>query len=332
MNKYFPLAIVTVCEATIGIFVKLTGDTIPIFTLNFYRLLFAFLLIAAVMPLIDKKFWKISKKEVKPVVIIGALIGLQITFFNTAMKFTAIANAVIFWSIYPFFVFILSTLFLNERPTKNHVLIFILAFIGLIIAKPFSSAGGELVNILGITIHTMTLGNIIALADAFVFACLITYMRFEDRTKSSGILFWFMFFAVIFTSPALLIFGPGNLAEFGTYVLPLLSAISLPKIIWPISLGMVSTGLAYLFITFALQRIDANIYSLVDTIISPVAAAFFGFIILREVPSSDLIYGGSIILLSGFWLTSNLSGKKMTQLLHFSGYFDKIKKKVKSLY
>ena len=48
MRVVLLLALITVSEATIGVFVKLTGDAIPIQTLNFYALSFgaAFLAMA----------------------------------------------------------------------------------------------------------------------------------------------------------------------------------------------------------------------------------------------------------------------------------------------
>jgi uncharacterized membrane protein YjjP (DUF1212 family) len=61
---------------------------------------------------------------------------------------------------------------------------------------------------------------------------------------------------------------------------------------------------AYLFITLSLRKIKASVYSLVDIIVSPIIATFFGFLIFSEVPSENMIYGGVLLLLSGFWLTN----------------------------
>ena len=45
MKAALALGVVTVAEATIGIFVKLTGDAVPVLALNFYRVFFAVLLL-----------------------------------------------------------------------------------------------------------------------------------------------------------------------------------------------------------------------------------------------------------------------------------------------
>lgn len=293
MSKYIFLLIVTLAEATIGVFVKLTEHIIPIYTLNFYRVLFALIFLASVVPFVDKNFYKLTKKDIRPIVIIGALIALQISMFNIAMNMAPIANVVIFWSIAPFFVFIFSTLFLKEKIYKEHIFIFVVALIGIIIAKPL--AGGH------------TLGNIIALIDGAVYAALVSYMRYENKTESPGLVFWFMLMATVYLFPFLLIFGPG---ELGTMIHYPSLQISVPVIVWAICLGIISTGVAYLFITLSLKKIKASIYSLVDIIVSPVVAATFGYFIFHEVPSSNMVYGGALLLISGFWLSYYMSGKR----------------------
>lgn len=293
MSKYIFLLLVTLSEATIGVFVKLTGGNVPIFTLNFYRVLFALIFLLMVVPFIDKDFWKRAKNNLRPILIIGALIAAQISMFNIAMSMAPIANVVIFWSIAPFFVFIFSSFFLKEKIRKEHIFIFLIALTGILIAKPLS--GGA------------ALGNIIALIDGAVYAGLVTYMRFENKTESPGLVCWFMLMATIYLLPALFIFGVGDITHLIHY--PALG-ISLPVILWVVCLGMISTGIAYLFITLSLKRIKASIYSLVDIIVSPVVAAFFGYIIFSEMPSSNMIYGGALLLISGFWLTNFMTEGK----------------------
>lgn len=294
MRTLLALLAVTLAEATIGVFVKLTGDAVPIITLNFYRVLFAAVFLAIAMAFIDKHFWKFPKKNLRDILIVGVLIAAQISLFNIAMSLAPIANVVIFWSIAPFFVFIFSWLFLGEKAKKQHVFIFIIAFIGLIIAKPLE--GG------------LALGNFIALGDGAIYAGLVTYMRHEGTTESTNDVFWFMLAAVLFLLPGLFIFGPGEILEVSSRTL---FGLNVPVLLWVMALGVISTGTAYLFISIVLKTIDANVYSLVDIVVSPIVAAFFGFLIFSEVPSIDIVYGGALLLISGFWLTRNMSnGKK----------------------
>src|SRR6056297_2430068 len=306
MKEYVWLTMVTLAEATIGVFVKLVGDNVPVFTLNFYRVLFAFIFLLAVVPFVSKGFWRISKKNVKPVLFIGFFIAMQISLFNIAMTMAPIANVVIFWSIAPFFVFIFTKLFTKEKVYKEHVFIFIIAFIGILMAKPLS--GAEI------------WGNLIALVDGAVYAALVTYMRYEGTTEKTNLVCWYMLMATIYLSPAIFIFGPGDITHMISY--PALG-INIPVIVWVICLGVISTGVAYFFINLVLKKINASVYSLVDIIVSPIVAAFFGFIIFSEVPSFNMIYGGALLLLSGFWLSNHMSGHHSWIYRLYHRYFGK---------
>lgn len=125
-------------------------------------------------------------------------------------------------------------------------------------------------------------------------------MRSEGRSEASNNVFWFMAVAAVLLSPALLLFGPG--AVTGTiFYSPL--GIDLPVMLWTVCLGVVSTGCAYLGISLVLRQMNANIYSLVDIIVSPLAASLLGFLVFSEVPSDNIVSGGALILGAGFWLS-----------------------------
>lgn len=310
MNRYLPLAIITVAEATIGIFVKLAGNAVPIYTLNFYRMFFALLLLLAVMPFVDRGFWRVNRGEAKPIIIIGGLIALQISLFNIAMSMAPIANVVVLWSTYPFVVFLLSARMKEEQFRKIHIPIFLLALVGILVAEPLS--GG-----------TIT-GNLISLFGGIVYGSLISYMRYEQQTESSGAIFWFILAATMFLFPALFIFGSGSI--FSPAPATLFGAtVTVPAIVWVASLGVISTGVSYLFIAYALKRIPAGVYSLVDVIVSPVVAAFFGLIILSEMPPISMVYGGAIVLTAGFWLATDLSRGRITRLDYFQRYYSSLR-------
>jgi len=284
------LALVTVAEATIGVFVKLTAGAIPIQTLNFYALAFAALFLLVSLPPATGKPLRFPWSNLLDTVIVGALIAAQISVFNFAMTKAPIANVVVFWSVAPFFVFIFSAIFLGERPRRVHIVIFVLALTGIYVAKPLE--GGHMV------------GNLVALADGAVYAAMVVYLRSEGKTEASNDILWFMTAAAIFLSPALVIFGPGEVTRVFAYeALP----VDLPVMLWAACLGVISTGVAYLCISIVLRRINANIYSLVDIIVSPIVAAILGYLVFGEVPANSVIVGGALLLGSGFWLTYEMS-------------------------
>lgn len=291
MNKLVFLALITMFEAMIGIWVKLTGDSVPIYTLNFYRVFFALLTVLIFLVFIDKP--RFIKKELKSNLLIGFFIALQISLFNIAMSLAPVANVVIFWSTYPFFVFIFSKFYLKEKIKRFHVLVFITGLAGLIISQPLS----------GIDEHII--GNVISLSGGLVYAILITYLRKESDDKPSNV-FWYFLFASLFLLPAVFIFGTGNLFSVSQANLFGLS-YQFPPIIWVLGLGVISTGIVYILMRYMLNIMKAGVYSVFDVIISPVAAALFAFLILQQIPGTEKIIGGSILLLASFLLTIDIA-------------------------
>ncbi|WP_416224234.1 DMT family transporter [Thiohalophilus sp.] len=293
MKTLLLLLLITLSEATIGVFVKLTDGRIPIQTLNFYALAFAAVFLMVAMPLATGRALRFPRGNLTDTIIIGLLIAAQISVFNFAMTLAPIANVVIFWSVAPFFTFIFSWLFLDERARWSYLGIFALALVGLVIAKPL--AGGHMA------------GNLVALGDGAVYAAMVTYMRHEGKTESRSDIPWSMLTGAIVLSPALVLTGPGALT--GTIFYQELG-MALPVMLWAACLGLVSTGFAYFGIAIVLKRLRANTYALVDIIVSPVVATFLGYLIFGEVPAPGMILGGGMLLGAGFWLTRAMARTK----------------------
>jgi drug/metabolite transporter (DMT)-like permease len=293
------LLLITLSEATIGVFVKLTDGLIPIQTLNFYALSFAAAFLMAVMPLATARPLRFPKGNLKDTAIIGVLIATQISVFNYAMTLVPIANAVIFWSVAPFFVFIFSALFLGEKARKSYILIFAVALTGIVLAKPLE--GGHMI------------GNLVALGDGAIYAAMVTYMRYEGKTEAGNDIAWSMLAGALILSPAFVLAGPGALAATIFYD-PL--GMDVPVMLWAAGLGIVSTGFAYFGISIVLKTLDANVYALVDIIVSPVVASTLGYLIFAEIPAQGMIYGGAMLLGSGFWLTREMSRGAENRAVH----------------
>ncbi|MFG6159554.1 DMT family transporter [Halomonas sp. 1390] len=299
MKTLLLLALITVSEATIGVFVKLTDGRVPVQTLTFYAMAFAAAFLFIARALVTRQWPRFPKGNVKDTALIGVLIAAQGGVFNLAMTLVPIANAVIFWSVAPFFVFIFSALFLGEKARKSYILIFVIALIGIALANPLG--GGHM------------LGNLVALATGAIYAAMVTYMRYEGKTETGNDIAWSLLVAALALSPFLLIAGPGQVAT--TIAYPALG-VELPVMLWAAGLGIVSTGFAYFGISIVLKSLNANVYALVDIIVSPVVASTLGYLIFAEVPGRGMIYGGALLLGAGFWLTREMSRGRETQAVH----------------
>ena len=293
MRTVLLLAMITVSEATIGVFVKLVDGRIPIATLNFYAMAFAAAFLLVTVPRATGRPLEFPADNLRDTLIIGVLIATQISVFNYAMTLAPIANVVIFWSVAPFFSFLFAWAFLGERPRRSYAAIFVLALVGIVIAKPLE--GGHVA------------GNLVALADAAIYAAMVTYLRHEGRTESDYDIPWQMMVAALVLTPSLLLSGPGE--PLATIAYPALG-VELPVLLWAAGLGIVSTGVAYLGIAMVLRRIRADTYTLVDVIVSPVVAATFGWLVFGEVPGSGMIVGGAILLASGAWLSREMARRR----------------------
>ncbi len=299
MRTVLLLLLITLSEATIGVFVKLTDGLIPIQTLNFYAVTCAAAFLMVAMPLATGRPLRFPRGNLTDPVIIGALIAIQISVFNFAMTLVPIANAVIFWSVAPFFTFIFSALFLGEKARKSHILIFAVALAGIVLAKPLE--GGHM------------FGNLVALGDGAIYAAMVTYMRHERKTETGNDIAWSMLAAALLLSPMPVLVGPGAVGAMIAYSA---LAVELPVLLWAAALGIVSTGFAYFGISIVLKTLNADVYSLVDIIVSPVVASTLGYLIFGEVPGRGMILGGALLLGSGFWLTREMSREAPGRVAH----------------
>lgn len=292
MKTFIILVIITLSESTIGVFVKLTDGLIPVQTLTFYAFAFATAFLFAAVPYATKKELEFPYKNWKDSIIIGALIAAQSGLFNYAMTLVPIANAVIFWSVAPFFTFIFSWLFLSEPAKKSYIIIFLIALAGIAIAQPFQEG--------------YMLGNMVALSVGAIYAAMVTYMRHEGITEAGNDIAWSMLVATIVMLPSLIFVGAGDFTAMIQYEN---LGISLPVMLWAACLGLISVGLAYFGISIVLKSINANLYSLIDVIVSPAVATMWGYLIFNEVPPLSMLYGGILLLSAGFWLTREMSRK-----------------------
>ncbi|MGM0564129.1 MAG: DMT family transporter [Pseudomonadota bacterium] len=299
MKTWILLVLITLSEATIGVFVKLTDGRIPVQTLTFYAFAFATAFLMVAMPRANGRPLELPHGNWKDTFLIGALIAAQSGFFNYAMTLVPIANAVIFWSVAPFFTFIFSWLFLGEKAKKSYFFIFAIALTGIVIAKPLQEG--------------YMLGNMVALGVGAIYAAMITYLRSEGKTETGNDIAWSLMFAALIMLPALIWVGPGDVT--GTIHYEGLG-VSLPVMLWAAGLGLVSMGFAYFGISIVLKKINANLYSLIDIIVSPAVASMWGFLIFNEVPPTSMLYGGALLLGAGFWLTREMSRNEPNRAAH----------------
>jgi drug/metabolite transporter (DMT)-like permease len=284
MKKYYLYQIIAVIFlATLGIFVKLVGDSVSIMIMNFYRMFFAALFLLIVVPFLDKTIFKIERKDILPYAFIGLLFAIGCSLNNFAFLYSTISNVELIVALTPFFVMVFAFFILKERVTKTKILTTLIALLGLLIINPFN-ASSELL-----------LGNIIALIVAVINALIFTLMRKENKNHTIADVFWFFLFATIFLLP-----------------FPITQGFMLNKIsIYLVFLGVISTGLVYLFMNLAYEKIEAEIGSIIQIIITPLTAIILAVVILGEGISLKIIIGGILLITSGIYLQVHMKKEKL---------------------
>jgi drug/metabolite transporter (DMT)-like permease len=275
MKKYLLAILSAICLGTLGVTIKLIGTEIPIMTINFFRVFIAFLFLLLIVPKIDKNTFKVTKKDLKEYFFVGLLLAISFSLYGYAYFVAPVQNIVLINSFSPFFVLIFAYFLLKEKITIKKIITLIIALLGLIIINPFNFE------------NQFFFGNMLALINSIIIALLITEMRKEDKIHSIGDVLWFFFFALIILLPVPFIYGLGNLMN------------QLPLILF---LGLVSGGLSYLLFNLALEKIEAEEASMIETIITPMISIILAIIILNEFLNFRIILGGIILISAGIYL------------------------------
>ena len=283
MRGYLAIVLSAILTSTIGIFVKLIGGNMPIMTLNFFRLAIGFLFIALIIPFLDKNFYKVSRKDIYIYILIGFFLALGISLFNAAMLYTSVANVVLIGLSSSLFSVLLAKHILKEKISKDMSVALVLAFIGLFIINSFNP--------------DFKFGSLLAFISALLFSIAVVYMRYEDKKHDIGTIFWFTGFATLFLAPMPFIFGVGNLNKVLHLVIPF---------------GLITIGLAYIFLTYALEKLRIAAISIIGVTIEPIAATLLAYLILNEALTLRTIFGGMILVLSVIYLER----KKLYHIKH----------------
>ncbi|MGB5919418.1 DMT family transporter [Arcobacter sp.] len=251
------------------LFMKITS--IDALTFAFYIGIFMFLSLNIILlTTLKKKTIFIYKVNIQAILICGALSGVSIVFFISAIKTTTVANTVFILASAPLFSAFYSYLLYKEKSKKNIYIVSFFIFVGLTVIF-FSQLGSGDMK-----------GNIYALVSANLFSLyFVVLSKYNEANRFAIIAFGGLIIATIsfFLANNLLV-------DMNTLMILLLAGL----LVVPISRVLISLGT---------KQLPASEVSLLMTL-EAVAAPFFVWLILREVPSDGTFTGGFIIILSLF--------------------------------
>ncbi|MBI2110029.1 DMT family transporter [Candidatus Woesearchaeota archaeon] len=269
MKKYIYPIITGISFGLIGVLIRLINNEVPIMTVISLRTIIGFLFFLLVIPRIDKNYLKITKKDIFNFAIIGVLLAFSMTLFQRAFLSAPVSNVEFLFSIDVIIIGALSFIFLREKITAREVITVIIAMIGIYVMNPFYGSYVE--------------GNLLAIMSAVFFSIVIVYMRYIDKTHSISTIFWIFMFSALALSPFPFIYGLGNISEVWYYIL---------------TLGILCTGIAYLSMTYALEKLKAEDVSITLIIFEPLTAVILSIFLLAEFPEKTILIGGLLLLLA----------------------------------
>ena len=273
MRSYLSVLLAAACLGLIGPLVKLIDGTIPIMTVSFFRLLIGTVFLLVLLPRIDRSIFRVTRDDLKNYAILGLLIAADFSLYVVAFSVAPVSNVVLLTFTFPFWLALISHFFLKERVSRFVIICLAIAFAGIALINPFAG------------IHNA--GNMFALANALLYAIMYAYMRYIDKRHHIGVVFWFMLFAAIFLVPAPFIYGLGTVSW---------------NYAWVVVLGIVSTGLAYLFLNYGLERLQAETTSVIVMTTEPVVAIALSILIIGEILALNVLAGGILIIAAGLML------------------------------
>lgn len=270
-----------------GCFSSATYGLIPLFALPvlrksvsfdsllFYRFTGAAILLALIM-LIRKTSFRITKKEFKPLVILGVLFALsaQFLFWSYSYLEVSLASTILF--VYPVFVAILMGILFKERISKTSFMAIAIALCGVSLLYKGDN---------GISMSSVGLGLI--LMSALSYASFIVIVNKSAVKSMSGERL--IFFALSVSS--IFFFFKAELGE-GIQALPdLTSAINVTMLI------AFPTVLSCIAMVYSVQYIGSTSTAVLGAL-EPVTAVAIGVFAFNERFTLNLAVGIALILIA----------------------------------
>ncbi|WP_423216686.1 DMT family transporter [Streptococcus equinus] len=285
--KYIFLIFLAICFlATGGIFVKLSP--LPPINTGFYRVLFS---IPMLLPFIKKSdLQSLSYKQVVTIVLAGAFLAGDLTFWNSSFSYTTVANSNLLVNLTPFTVIPVSYFLFKEKMTPKFLLGGLVTLLGVFVlmANKVTVSPERLLG------DSMSLG-----ASVFYAMFMITVYKLRDTVKSNVIMFLSAFgtllvlAAVIFFTEGFYV--PKNFEE-----------------LWPLlALALVSQILGQGLLAYCLGKVNASLSSLI-TLSQPVVAALYAWVIFQEHLNLQSIIA-IIITLTGVYLAKTQTSNKLVK-------------------
>lgn len=248
---------------------------IPHDSLLCYRFACASLLIALFM-LFKKESFKIAKREIVPMAVLGILYALSAQYLLVAYDYLGVGTASTILFIYPVFVAILMAVFFKEKVSLITVAAIAIAFLGVCLLYKGDN---------GITLNLLGLGAILIAAMAYsVYIVAVNQSRIQLMSGYKLTLYVMAFSAVFFLFKAQLTVG----------LQPLPDTRSIVQLVM---LALPTTAISCVAMVFAVQYVGSTVTAILGAL-EPLVAVAVGVIAFKEAITQNLVLGMLLILIA----------------------------------
>jgi len=281
-------------------FSKIALDYVTPMGLIAYRFLLAFI-VFEILRLTKVVKIRFQKELLIPILLVAFFQPILYFIFETyGLAKTPSSEAGMMIALIPIFVTILSTLFLNEKPTLVQVMFIALSFSGVVLIQVLNGGviGGS--SFLGIALL------LLAVISAALF-------NIASRNASKKVnpfeITYFMMLTGAFVFNAIYLIQLLINGNINTYF----TSISSFTVIGPILyLGIVASIGGFFLVNFALSKLPAHVSSIYANL-STVVAVIAGYVFLNEALNWYHIVGGIMIIL-GVYGTARVNFRKQIRV------------------
>lgn len=271
LKGYYQVVTACILYGLIGVFIELIGD-MPLGSIIFYRLFFG-LAATALYLAVSGRFYELKLKEkYVNLLMLGLLEAAAVLAYFYSVRNTSVSTAVLLLYTAPIYVTILSPFLLKEKNTSLSILALVLSITGvvLIIQPQILNNGNSISGIASGLISGMLYGLMI-----------MTSRSLKDSYSGIAQAAWSMIISII-------IFSPFSFAISADTIINDLHLLML--------FGLIPTAIGGILFFNGLRLVKAQSASIIS-LLEPVSAVVFAFIILTEPLAFTTVLGGGFILL-----------------------------------
>jgi len=285
--------------STSSVFIRFAQEDAPSLVIAALRLTFAALILAPIAVTRHREeLSSLTRRDLSLGLVSGLFLAVHFGTWISSLEFTTVASSVVFVSTGPLWVALLSPVLLNERLRRAALLGLGLAFLGGAIVGLSDacvwSHGLQCPDLERVMQGRAMWGNFLALVGAWAVSGYLIIGR-KLRTKVSLIPYIF----VVYGMAAIALVGGMFMAGETPFGHPIQAYF------WIFLLAAFPQLIGHSTYNWALRFIPASLVA-ITTLVEPVGSAILAYFILRETPTSGVLFGGALIL-SGIYVASRAS-------------------------